>query len=91
MVYSIVSPSSSSSSLPKHIPKGGRTMSLNRNVPYTSSTNPTTCSHLNVSQFSARDTIHMNSVRQVSMVDRDVAETVRVTDRPKKLNPLMTC
>jgi hypothetical protein len=33
----------------------------------------------------------MNSVRQVSMVDRDVAETVRVTDRPKKLNPLMTC
>ncbi len=30
----------------------------------------------------------MNSVRHVSMVDRDVALTVRVTDRPKKLKPL---
>lgn len=30
----------------------------------------------------------MKSVRQVSMVDRDVALTLRVTDRPKKLNPL---
>lgn len=30
----------------------------------------------------------MNSVRQVSIVDRAVALTVRVTERPKKLNPL---
>lgn len=30
----------------------------------------------------------MNSVRQVSIVLRDVAETVLVTERPKKLNPL---
>jgi hypothetical protein len=30
----------------------------------------------------------MKSVRQVSMVERDVADTVRVTERPKKLNPL---
>jgi len=30
----------------------------------------------------------MNSVRHVSMVDRDVALTLRVTERPKKLNPL---
>lgn len=31
----------------------------------------------------------MKSVRQVSIVLRDVAETVRVTDRPKKLKPLL--
>lgn len=30
----------------------------------------------------------MNSVRQVSIVLREVAETVRVTERPKKLKPL---
>lgn len=30
----------------------------------------------------------MKRVRQVSMVERDVAETVRVTLRPKKLKPL---
>jgi hypothetical protein len=30
----------------------------------------------------------MKRVRQVSMVDRDVALTLRVTDRPKKLKPL---
>jgi hypothetical protein len=30
----------------------------------------------------------MNKVRQVSIVERDVAETVRVTERPKKLKPL---
>lgn len=33
----------------------------------------------------------MNSVRQVSIVERAVAETVRVTERPKKLNPLFAC
>jgi hypothetical protein len=43
---------------------------------------------LNVSQPSPSDTTQMNSVRQVSMVEREVAETVRVTERPKKLKPL---
>jgi hypothetical protein len=31
----------------------------------------------------------MNRVRQVSIVDLAVADTVRVTERPKKLNPLI--
>jgi hypothetical protein len=31
----------------------------------------------------------MNRVRQVSMVERDVALTLRVTERPKKLKPLL--
>jgi hypothetical protein len=31
----------------------------------------------------------MNSVRAVSIVDRDVALTVLVTESPKKLNPLV--
>lgn len=31
----------------------------------------------------------MKSVLQVSMVERDVALTVRVTERPKKLKPLL--
>jgi hypothetical protein len=30
----------------------------------------------------------MKRVRQVSIVERAVAETERVTERPKKLNPL---
>jgi len=30
----------------------------------------------------------MKSVRQVSIVDLEVADTVLVTDRPKKLKPL---
>lgn len=30
----------------------------------------------------------MKSVREVSIVLREVAETVRVTERPKKLKPL---
>lgn len=30
----------------------------------------------------------MKSVRHVSMVEREVALTLRVTDRPKKLKPL---
>ena len=30
----------------------------------------------------------MNRVRQVSMVERDVADTDRVTESPKKLKPL---
>lgn len=66
-------------------------MSLNKKVPYTSNAKPTTCSHLNDSQPRPSDTIQMNSVRQVSMVDREVAETVRVTDSPKKLKPLQEC
>jgi hypothetical protein len=44
---------------------------------------------LKVSQPRPRDTIQMKSVRHVSMVERDVAETVRVTERPKKLKPLV--
>lgn len=32
----------------------------------------------------------MKSVLQVSMVEREVALTVRVTERPKKLNPLFS-
>lgn len=63
-------------------------ISLNRKVPYTRSAKPTTCSHLKDSQPKPSDTIQMNNVRQVSMVDLEVAETVRVTDRPKKLKPL---
>jgi hypothetical protein len=43
---------------------------------------------LNVSQPRPSDTTQMNSVRQVSIVEREVAETVRVTERPKKLKPL---
>jgi hypothetical protein len=62
--------------------------SLNKKVPYTSAAKPATCSHLNVSQPRPSDTTQMNSVRQVSIVERDVADTVRVTERPKKLKPL---
>jgi hypothetical protein len=62
--------------------------SLNKNVPYTSSANPATCNHLNDSQPRPSDTTQMNSVRQVSIVERDVADTVRVTESPKKLKPL---
>lgn len=67
---------------------GGCTMPLNRKVKYTNSANPTTCSHLNVSQPRPSETIQMNSVRHVSMVEREVALTLRVTESPKKLNPL---
>ena len=67
---------------------GGLTRPLKRNVPYTNSAKPSTCSHLNVSHPRNSDTIQMKSVRQVSMVDREVALTVRVTERPKKLKPL---
>jgi len=49
---------------------------------------PTICSALNDSQPRPRETIQMKSVLQVSMVDREVALTVRVTERPKKLKPL---
>src|SRR5436305_14844875 len=68
---------------------GGLTRSLNRKVPYTSSAKPRTCSHLKLSQPSPSETIQMNNVRQVSMIDLDVAEMARVTERPKKLNPPM--
>jgi len=73
---------------PKEYCSGGLTISLNKNVPYTNNANPRTCSHLNVSQPRPSETIQMKSVRQVSIVEREVAETVRVTERPKKLNPL---
>jgi hypothetical protein len=74
--------------LSTHDLRGGLIKSLNRNVPYTSSAKPRTWSHLNVSHPRPSDTTQMKSVRQVSMVERDVAETVRVTERPKKLKPL---
>lgn len=63
-------------------------ISLNRKVPYTSSPKPTTWSHLNDSQPRPSETSQMNKVRQVSIVLREVADTVRVTERPKKLKPL---
>lgn len=46
---------------------------------------------MNVSHRSPSETIQMKSVRHVSMVERDVALTVRVTERPKKLKPLAGC
>lgn len=69
---------------------GSLMRSLNKKVPYTRPAKPTTWSHLKVSQPRPRDTIQMKSVRQVSMVDLDVAETDRVTERPKKLKPLQS-
>lgn len=51
-------------------------------------TNPTTCSHLNVSHPRKSEAIQMNSVLHVSIVDLEVALTVLVTDSPKKLKPL---
>lgn len=63
-------------------------MPLKTNVKYTKRPNPTIWSHLNVSQPSPSETIQMNRVRHVSMVDLDVALTDRVTERPKKLKPL---
>ena len=61
---------------------------MKRKVPYTKRPNPTTWSHLKVSQPRNSDTIQMKRVRQVSIVERAVALTVRVTERPKKLKPL---
>ena len=63
-------------------------MPLKRKVKYTRRTNPSTCSHLNVSQPRPRETSQMNRVLQVSMVEREVALTLLVTERPKKLKPL---
>jgi hypothetical protein len=63
-------------------------MSLNKKVPYTSRTKPSTWSHLKVSQPRPRETIQMKSVRQVSIVLRAVADKLRVTLSPKKLKPL---
>ena len=83
---------SSSSRAPFLSPQiaGGLTRSLNKKVPYTSRAKPRTCSHLNDSQPRPRETNQMKSVRQVSMVERDVAERVFVTERPKKLKPLVS-
>ena len=68
---------------------GGLTISLNSAVPQTSSAKPTTCSHLKDSQPRPSETSQMKSVRQVSIVLRAVALICRVTDRPKKLKPLL--
>src|SRR5947209_7394217 len=78
-----------SSRLGKQALIGGLTRSLNMKVPYTSSANPTTCNHLKLSQPRPSDTIQINNVRHVSMIDLEVAEMLRVTDSPKKLNPPM--
>lgn len=72
----------------KNATVGGLKTSLNMAVPYTSNAKPTICSHLKVSHPKPRETSQMNKVRQVSMVDRAVADIDRVTLRPKKLNPL---
>lgn len=65
-------------------------MSLKRKVPYTNITKPTTCNHLKDSHPKPRETTQMKRVRQVSIVERAVAETERVTERPKKLKPLLS-
>ena len=44
---------------------------------------------MNDSQPSPSDTSQMKSVRHVSIVEREVALTVRVTEIPKKLKPLI--
>ena len=44
---------------------------------------------MNDSQPRPRETSQIKRVREVSIVLRDVAETLRVTDRPKKLKPLV--
>lgn len=72
-----------------HSTVGGLTISLNSAVPQTSSAKPSTCSHLNVSQPRPSETSQMKSVRHVSIVLRAVAEIWRVTERPKKLKPLV--
>ena len=63
-------------------------MPLKTKVEYTNMAKPTICRDLNDSQPRPRETIQMKSVLQVSMVDLDVALTLRVTDKPKKLKPL---
>lgn len=91
-VLPLLSSSDSSAILLRMNPTvGGWIISLNSMVPYTSNPKPTTCSHLKVSHPSPRLTTQMNSVLHVSIVLRAVAETVRVTDSPKKLKPLEQC
>ena len=65
------------------------TISLNSAVPQTKSAKPATCSHLKDSQPRPSETSQMKSVRQVSIVLRAVALIWRVTERPKKLKPLL--
>lgn len=72
-----------------HAIVGGLTISLNSIVAHTSRAKPATCSHLNVSQPRPSETSQMKSVRHVSIVLRAVAEIWRVTERPKKLKPLV--
>ena len=79
---------SSTSPSTRKLSSGGCTIPLKTKVEYTSRAKPTIWRNLNDSQPRPSDTIHMNNVRQVSIVDRDVALTLRVTDRPKKLKPL---
>ena len=58
-------------------------MPLNKKVEYTSIAKPMIWRNLKVSQPSPSETIQMNRVRHVSIVEREVALTLRVTDRPK--------
>lgn len=66
---------------------GGRTRSLKVKVPYTNNAKPATCSHLKLSHPSPSETIQINRVLHVSMIEREVAEMLLVTLRPKKLKP----
>jgi hypothetical protein len=75
--------------LGKHAFNGGLIISLKRKVPYTSNANPNSCKGMNFSHPSPRLTTHMNNVRQVSIVEREVALTDLVTDMPKKLKALL--
>jgi len=56
-------------------------------VPYTNNAKPTTCNHLKLSHPNPSETIQINKVLHVSMIEREVADMLRVTLRPKKLKP----
>ena len=59
---------------------------LNNKVPYTRIENPTSCENLKVSQPIIRLINQIPTVREVSIVDLEVAEIRRVTARPVILN-----
>lgn len=53
------------------------------------STHPTICSGLKCSHPSRSETAQISNVRHESIVDLAVADTLRVTARPQKLNSAM--
>jgi hypothetical protein len=67
-----------------------KVVAIGRNITHTSREKPRTCKNemgiKNLSQPKPRLTIQMASVLQVSVKDRAVALTWRVTLKPKKLN-----